>query len=242
MKDFLIDLQLFADGGEGGILSGDDGGTEDKGGEGGLLSGGDNADGGSDGGEGDKGTDDKEEENEGADGGSDGDKGEENKDTDGDSDKNKEEKPEGAPEKYDAFTVPEGYKLDETAVTEFGALAKELNLTQENAQKLVDYQVKFQQAQNARLDAVVKKQSDDWAAETLKSYNKEDLADARRGFKSAPKEVQTMLAACGFDNHKSFVEFFMKVGKSLKEDKFETGKGKGGSGKSTANVIYPELN
>lgn len=234
MMDKLFDLQLFADdgteGGEGGLLSGDNG-AEDKGSEGGLLSGeGDtdkDADNGADEGEQDKGTDDKGE----------GDKG-----ADGDSDKDKEEKPEGAPEKYDAFTVPEGYKLDETAVTEFGALAKELNLTQENAQKLVDYQVKFQQAQNARLDAVAKKQSDDWAAETLKSYKKEELADARRGFKSAPKEVQTMLAACGFDNHKSFVEFFAKVGKSLKEDKFETGKGKGGSGKSTANVIYPELN
>jgi uncharacterized sporulation protein YeaH/YhbH (DUF444 family) len=232
MMDKLFDLQLFADegteGGEGGLLSGDNG-AEDKGSEGGLLSGeGDKgADNGADEGEQDKGTDDKGE----------GDKG-----ADGDSDKDKEEKPEGAPEKYDAFKVPEGVTIDETAATEFGALAKELNLTQENAQKLVDYQVKFQQAQNARLDAVVKKQSDDWAAETLKSYKKEDLADARRGFKSAPKDVQTMLAACGFDNHKSFVEFFMKVGKSLKEDKFETGKGKGGSGKSTANVIYPELN
>lgn len=226
MKDFLIDLQLFADGGEGGILSGDDGGTEDKGGEGGLLSGGDNADSGSDGGEGDKGTDDK---------------GEENKGADGDSDENKEEKP-GAPEQYEAFKVPEGVTIDETAATEFGTLAKELNLTQENAQKLVDYQIKFQRAQNAKLDALTRKQSDDWRAETLKAYKPEELADARRGFKSAPKDVQQMLAACGFDNHKSFVEFFATVGKSLKEDKFETGKGKGGQVKTTANVIYPELN
>ena len=228
MRDFLMDLQLFADGGEGGILSGDDGGTEDKGGEGGLLSGGDNADGG----EGDKDTDDKGEENKDADGGSDGDKGEENK----------PDKPEGAPEKYEAFKVPEGVTIDETAATEFGALAKELNLTQENAQKLVDYQIKFQQAQNAKLDAIAKKQSDDWAAESRKEYKPEELADARRGFKSAPKEVQEMLAACGFDNHKAFIGFFATVGKTLKEDKFETGKGKGGQVKSAASIIYPELN
>jgi len=196
MRDFLMDLQLFADGGEGGILSGDDGGTEDKGGEGGLLSGSDNADGGSDGGEGDKGTDDKGEGNKGADGGSDEDKGEENK----------PDKPEGAPEKYEAFKVPEGVTIDETAATEFGALAKELNLTQENAQKLVDYQIKFQQAQNAKLDAIAK------------------------------------LAACGFDNHKAFIGFFATVGKTLKEDKFETGKGKGGQVKSAASIIYPEMN
>lgn len=170
-------------------------------------------------------------------------KGEEDKDADGDSKAEKdEEKPAGAPEKYEAFTVPEGVTLDESAVTEFGALAKELNLTQEGAQKLVDYQVKFQQAQYAKLDEQVKKQAEDWAADTLKTYKKEELADARRGFKSAPKEVQEMLAASGFDNHKAFVEFFATVGKSLKEDKFETGKGKGGQVKTTANVIYPELN
>lgn len=229
MKDFLMDLQLFADDGEGGLLSGDDGGAEDNGGEGGLLSGEGKPD---NGGEGDKGTDDKGEENEDADGDSDGNKDEENK----------PDKPEGAPEKYEAFKVPEGVSLDETAATEFGALAKELNLTQESAQKLVDYQVKFQQAQKAKLDAIVKKEAEDWAAESLKEYKREELADARRGFKSAPKEVQEMLAACGFDNHKAFIGFFATVGKSLKEDKFETGKGKGGQVKSAASIIYPEMN
>lgn len=228
MENSILDLQLFAEsgeaGGEGGLLSGE---TEDKGE--GLLSGeGDNEpETASDDGKTEQGTDDK---------------AEENKDTEDDSDKNKEEKPAGAPEQYEAFKVPEGVTIDETAATEFGTLARELNLTQENAQKLVDYQIKFQQAQNAKLDALTRKQSDDWRAETLKAYKPEELADARRGFKSAPKDVQEMLAACGFDNHKSFVEFFATVGKSLKEDKFETGKGKGGQVKTTANVIYPELN
>ena len=230
---FDIDLQLFADGGEDastGLLSGEDTGTEEKGGEGGVLSQDDNnTDSGSDGST-NQGTNEKPE-------------GE--KETEGDSGKqeeNKEEKPAGAPEKYEAFTVPEGFKIDDSAVKEFGDLARELNLTQESAQKLVDYQVKFQQANYARLDELNKKQSEEWAAETMKAFKKEDLADARRGFKSAPKEVQQMLATCGFDNHKAFVDFFMRVGKSLKEDKFETGKGRGGSDKPTANVIYPELN
>jgi hypothetical protein len=167
------------------------------------------------------------------------DKGEPKNDT---KDEKDEKKPAGAPEKYEAFTVPDGFTIEDTAVNEFGALAKELNLTQEAAQKLVDYQVKFQQAQTAKLDEAVKKQAEDWAADTLKTYKKDELADARRGFKAAPKDVQQMLAAAGFDNHKSFVDFFMKVGRAIKEDKFETGKGKGGQAKSPANVIYPELN
>lgn len=171
------------------------------------------------------------------------DKGGEDKPAEKESEDDKgEDKPEGAPEKYEDFKVPDGVTIDKSAADEFGALARELNLTQENAQKLVDYQIKFQQAQYAKLDEANQKQSREWANETLKAYKKDELADARRGFKSAPKEVQDMLAACGFDNHKSFVEFFMKVGKSIKEDKFEMGKGKGGTDRPTANVIYPELN
>ena len=225
MLDF--DLQLFADEGEaGGVLSQDteDTSTEDKGG---VLS---QEESGADDNKSDD-ADEKDAEDKKPEGGS------EEKDEESD-----EEKPAGAPEKYDAFTVPEGFTIAQSAVDEFGTLAKELNLTQEGAQKLVDYQVKFQQAQYDKLDAQVKKQSEDWAADTLKTYKKEELADARRGFKSAPKEVQEMLAASGFDNHKAFVDFFMKVGRSLKEDKFETGKGKGGQAKTAANVIYPEMN
>lgn len=50
----------------------------------------------------------------------------------------KDEAPQGAPEKYADFKVPEGFKFDPTALTEAQATFKELNLTQAQAQKLVD--------------------------------------------------------------------------------------------------------
>jgi hypothetical protein len=51
-----------------------------------------------------------------------------------------EKKPEaGAPEKYEDFKLPEGYKLSEEAGKEVTSLFKELNLSQDQAQKLVDY-------------------------------------------------------------------------------------------------------
>ena len=49
--------------------------------------------------------------------------------------------PEGAPEKYE-FKLPEGYKLDETTATEVSTLFKEMNLSQTQAQKLVDLYAK----------------------------------------------------------------------------------------------------
>lgn len=51
----------------------------------------------------------------------------------------KEDAPkEGAPEKYADFKVPEGFKFDPVALTEATATFKELGLTQDQAQKLVD--------------------------------------------------------------------------------------------------------
>ncbi|EEJ8798826.1 peptidase, partial [Salmonella enterica subsp. enterica] len=46
----------------------------------------------------------------------------------------KEETPPGAPEKY-AFTAPEGQELDTSALAQFEPVARELILTQEQAQK-----------------------------------------------------------------------------------------------------------
>jgi hypothetical protein len=60
-------------------------------------------------------------------------------------------KPEGAPETYKAFTIPkdmpEGYVLDETVAGAFSEVAKELNLTQDNAQKVIDKLVPVLHAQ-----------------------------------------------------------------------------------------------
>src|SRR5687767_12536146 len=82
----------------------------------------------------------------------------------GDTGAGKEEEPKtGAPEKYEDFTLPEGIELDQAAMEGFLPVAKELNLTQEQAQKLVDLQTAY--VKNAA-DAQAKawdKQLTEWA-------------------------------------------------------------------------------
>ena len=58
-----------------------------------------------------------------------------------------EEKP-GAPEEYADFTLPEGMEADPDLIAEFKAEAKRLNLSQEDAQKLVDIQAKLAEKQS----------------------------------------------------------------------------------------------
>src|SRR5215469_13319641 len=46
---------------------------------------------------------------------------------------------EGAPEKYSDFKVPEGYQLDPEVNTKASDLFKSMGLSQDSAQKLVDF-------------------------------------------------------------------------------------------------------
>ena len=52
----------------------------------------------------------------------------------------------GAPEAYSDFKVPDGYTLDKAVVDEASPLFKEMNLTQDQAQKLADFFIKHNQA------------------------------------------------------------------------------------------------
>jgi hypothetical protein len=62
---------------------------------------------------------------------------------------NEEGSPQGAPEKYADFKVPEGFELDKDVAAEFGTVAKGLNISQVGAQELVDFYVKHVQQANA---------------------------------------------------------------------------------------------
>lgn len=56
-----------------------------------------------------------------------------------DGEKKEGDAPAGAPEKYGDFKLPDGYKFDEKQLGDATALFKEMNLTQDQAQKLVDH-------------------------------------------------------------------------------------------------------
>ncbi|MGU4637276.1 peptidase, partial [Escherichia coli] len=96
--------------------------------------------------DGDKPADDKKPEN---------DKQDEKKDGD---------KPEGAPEKYE-FQAAEGVELDTEALKEFEPVARELNLTNEQAQKLVDAYPKILAGVQQRQAEAWQKTTEQWAAD-----------------------------------------------------------------------------
>ncbi|KAE9882863.1 peptidase, partial [Escherichia coli] len=98
--------------------------------------------------------------------GTEGDKPQDDKPANGDKPADKsedeEQKQEGAPEKYE-FTAGEGVELDTEALKDFEPVARDLNLTNEQAQKLVDAYPKILAGVQQRQAEAWQKQTEGWA-------------------------------------------------------------------------------
>ena len=160
-----------------------------------------------------------------------------------------EEKPiEGAPEEYADFTVPENMALDETALEEFKPLAKELNLNQEQAQKLVDIASKMNQQFRTRQLEAWQATQDSWqkAAKADKEYGgdkfKENAEAARRVINTfGTPEFKQFLNDYGLGNHPEAVRMFVRISKALKEDSLVVSGNQTHKQESFAKRLYPNL-
>lgn len=153
-----------------------------------------------------------------------------------------EQKPEGAPEKYE-FKAGEGIELDSAAMADFEPVARELNLTNEQAQKLVDVYPKILAGVQQRQVEAWQKQTEGWA-ESVKA-DKEfggdkltaNLGAAQRALDQfGNPELREYLESTGLGNHPELVKAFIKVGKAMSEDGVITGKESGQ--RSAAEVLY----
>ncbi|MBH3138811.1 peptidase [Serratia marcescens] len=149
----------------------------------------------------------------------------------------KEKKP-AAPEKYE-FTPPEGQELDANALAVFEPIAKELGLSQEQAQKLVDI---YPQIQQQQADAW-SKQVSDWGEQVKADkeiggdkFNASVGAAQRALDQFGNTELREYLNASGLGNHPALVRFCAKVGKAMAEDTFVV-PNQGGQ-RSTADLLY----
>lgn len=175
--------------------------------------------------------------------GADADKPQDDKPADGDKPADeKDQKQEGAPEKYE-FTAGEGVELDADALKDFEPVARDLNLTNEQAQKLVDAYPKILAGVQQRQAEAWQKQTEGWA-ETVKA-DKEiggdkltaNLSAAQRALDQfGTPELKEYLNATGLGNHPDLVKTFVKIGKAMSEDGMVDGSNQGQ--RSAADVIY----
>ena len=156
----------------------------------------------------------------------------------------KEETKPAVPEKYD-IKVPEGQEIDKDALSVFEPVAKELGLSNEQAQKLVDIYGK------AIAPKLLQQQADSWQkqvsdwSEAVKNDKEIGGKNLTENISVAQKALDTFgspvlkefLETTGLGNHPELIKAFVKIGKSIGEDKFHLN---GDSGhKDPASVLYP---
>lgn len=145
----------------------------------------------------------------------------------------KKEEPQGAPEAYEDFVVPEGVELDPTVAEDLKGLAKELNLPQDKAQQIADLGVKMAEKWAADHLALVEKTSADWVAASKADPEfggaklPATLAAASKALDTfGTPEFRELLNTSKLGNHPEFVRFVSRVGNATTEDsKLVTGGG-----------------
>lgn len=169
---------------------------------------------------------------------------------------------EGAPEKYEAFKIPDGHQLDAKVLEEASPIFKELGLSQDKAQKLVDLYSKHSAATSDGLAEAVRKQNETWQSEakahpdlkgkldpggpvlTTISRALDSLGDAKltADFKSA-------MDFTGAGNHPAFIRTFYAMAQRIAEGTHVAGNGPSPLGQtqpgarppSPAKAMYPNL-
>lgn len=175
-------------------------------------------------------------------------------------DKGKQQQQAKAPEKYEDFKVPDGMTLDVKAVELFTPIAKELDLSQESAQKLVDAyagvlnntatafqeQLKDEKFALEQVGQVLGQQRDSWGKALKtdkeiggKDYDKNIQASQRAIARFGSPELKAILESTGLGNHPEFVRFCLKVGHTVTEDSTALGAPTNNGGrKATEDVLY----
>lgn len=156
----------------------------------------------------------------------------------------KDGKKEGAPEKYAEFKLPEGMQIDQAVMTDFTALAKKHNLSQESAQDLVDFQAKMEKS---RVDAAVAefdKTAKAWRDETVKelgaNFGAEEANVGRFLERFGSPELRALMTATRVGENKHLFTAMAKAGALLGEGKLPEGQNGGGQ-KDAGSRWYPKM-
>nr|WP_011279254.1 hypothetical protein [Sodalis glossinidius]CAI59394.2 hypothetical protein pSG3.03 [Sodalis glossinidius] len=132
----------------------------------------------------------------------------------------KAQQPDGAPQEY-TFTAPEGGELDAQALGIFEPVAKELGLTQAQAQKLVDIYPQIQQRQAQAWGQQVAEWGEQVKTDPEIGGEKftANVGQAQKALDQfGNPALRDYLEASGLGNHPELVRFCAKVGKAMAED------------------------
>lgn len=160
----------------------------------------------------------------------------------------------GAPEEYnyEAIKLPEGYEYDKDLLKEFDALNKKFNLSQQSANKYMEFGLKLAQKSAGNIPAILKQAQQTKIAQFKQALNTDkeigggdktkmdaylDVAD--KGYAAfATDEVKAVLADAGLNFHPAVVKMFHRIGELVGDDNVFAPKNPTGTPVDTADILY----
>nr|DAM58071.1 MAG TPA: putative protease [Caudoviricetes sp.] len=156
---------------------------------------------------------------------------------------------QGAPEKYEDFKMPEGTELDAEVGAAFQGVAKELNLSQEQAQGFLDKMAPVLQKRSADRIAAI---SNEWMEQSKadKEFGGQKLMQslsdiarlrdtfARNADGSIDADIQEFLSS-PMGNHPGALRLLSRIGRAFGEAKYPGG-GSAEDGRYTAEQFYQD--
>lgn len=154
-----------------------------------------------------------------------------------------QEKPQGAPETYE-FKAAEGQEFDPKVLAAYSEVAKELNLSQDDAQKVID---KIAPELAAKQERVLAEARTQWG-EQVKADTEigganvaENIALANKAFNDfGTPELRKLLDETGIGDHPEMIRWAHRVGKAISEDGFVAGKGSNVQS-DPAKTMFPNM-
>lgn len=170
-------------------------------------------------------------------------------------DATKPEEVPGAPEAYEAFTLPEGTELDEAVMPDVHALFKELGLPQDKAGevlgKLLAIQEKLNGTPEQQQEAMHQKVSELNAglAEQCKALPGIGGENFNQSLETASKvmlafgtpELRDLVTYTAVGSHPEFFKFIHAIGSKMSPDVFEHGGESAKTSQRPADVMFGDL-
>lgn len=127
------------------------------------------------------------------------------------------------PEQYEAFTVPEGSEVNQEEVSR---VAKDMGLTQEQAQKLSDAVINQAKEQETLMQGAIAQWSEDVKNDSEiggADYQTKVAIAVKAVNKFGTPELTKFLKDSGMEGNPELIRFCYRIGKSISEDTLNTG-------------------
>ena len=140
------------------------------------------------------------------------------------------------------FKFPDGIKVEDTEVAKLKELSKELKLSNEQAQKFVDFTVSQVKFFGKKAEENFKTMRADWLKQTKETYTEEQIGNAGKVAREVGGEkFMELLETTGLADNPLVVGFLEKISVNYRNDKTVVGKPNGGepTREQILDIMYP---